>query len=215
MAVPARFRYPSGKAKSRTVGSWLAENGFEVAATCGRASSSKGPATPSSAARRSSPATAFRSDMRGHQRIGDLLACRVISLELVDPRFYHLDTCFCPLAPGVAIYYPGGLRRLRPAGAGGGGRRADPGRRRRGPQLRLQRRGAWADGGDQRGLPRVAPRTWSAGFTPRATPLGEFVKAGGSAKCLTLRLDGEEAALWRAAAAAVGQAVPDSEAVRD
>jgi hypothetical protein len=27
--------------------------------------------------------------------------------------------------------------------------------------------------------------------------LGEFVKAGGSAKCLTLRLDGEESAAWR------------------
>ena len=31
----------------------------------------------------------------------------MLPLELVDPRFYHLDTCFCPLAPGVAIYYPG------------------------------------------------------------------------------------------------------------
>ena len=31
----------------------------------------------------------------------------------------------------------------------------------------------------------------------RETPLDEFVKAGGSAKCLTLRLDGEEAAAWK------------------
>ncbi len=30
----------------------------------------------------------------------------MISLELVDPRYYHLDTCFCPLTPGMAIYYP-------------------------------------------------------------------------------------------------------------
>lgn len=35
------------------------------------------------------------------------------------------------------------------------------------------------------------------GFTTYVTPLSEFVKAGGSAKCLTLRLDGEEAATWR------------------
>ena len=41
----------------------------------------------------------IRSDIRGHQEMGDLLGCRVIPLELVDPRFYHLDTCFCPLAP--------------------------------------------------------------------------------------------------------------------
>ena len=33
-------------------------------------------------------------------------ACRVLPLELVNPRFYHLDTCFCPLAPGEAIYFP-------------------------------------------------------------------------------------------------------------
>jgi N-dimethylarginine dimethylaminohydrolase len=37
----------------------------------------------------------------------------------------------------------------------------------------------------------------SRGYDPIATPLDEFVKAGGSAKCLTLRLDGEEAAAWR------------------
>ena len=34
-------------------------------------------------------------------------------------------------------------------------------------------------------------------FTPWEVPLSEFVKAGGSAKCLTLRLDGEEAAAWK------------------
>jgi len=35
------------------------------------------------------------------------------------------------------------------------------------------------------------------GFDPYGTPLDEFVKAGGSAKCLTLRLDGEDAASWK------------------
>jgi N-dimethylarginine dimethylaminohydrolase len=37
----------------------------------------------------------------------------------------------------------------------------------------------------------------AAGYEPFATPLDEFAKAGGSAKCLTLRLDGEEAATWK------------------
>ena len=32
-----------------------------------------------------------------------MLERRVMPLELVDPSFYHLDTCFCPLAPGEAI----------------------------------------------------------------------------------------------------------------
>ena len=41
--------------------------------------------------------------------IGKLLECRVIPVELVDPYYYHLDTCFCPLAPGVAAWDPAGF----------------------------------------------------------------------------------------------------------
>lgn len=49
----------------------------------------------------------IRSDVRGHQRLGRLLGCLVLPLELVNKHFYHLDTCFCPLALGEAIYFPG------------------------------------------------------------------------------------------------------------
>ncbi|MBI2023755.1 amidinotransferase [Candidatus Giovannonibacteria bacterium] len=31
---------------------------------------------------------------------------RSVFLQLVDPRFYHLDTCFCPIGE-FALYYPG------------------------------------------------------------------------------------------------------------
>ena len=38
------------------------------------------------------------------------LGCRVIPVELVDPYYYHLDTCFCPLAPdwqpGFPVNFP-------------------------------------------------------------------------------------------------------------
>ena len=30
----------------------------------------------------------------------------VRALELIDPRFYHLDTCFCPLDTGEVLWYP-------------------------------------------------------------------------------------------------------------
>jgi N-dimethylarginine dimethylaminohydrolase len=30
----------------------------------------------------------------------------VVALELASPRFYHLDTCFCPLSGGQVLYYP-------------------------------------------------------------------------------------------------------------
>jgi len=47
------------------------------------------------------------------------------------------------------------------------------------------------------GCPELSRQLRRRGFTARETPLGEFFKAGGSAKCLTLRLDGEEAASWK------------------
>ena len=46
------------------------------------------------------------------------------------------------------------------------------------------------------GCPQLEADLRAAGFVPHSTELGEFIKAGGSAKCLTLRLDGEDAAAW-------------------
>src|SRR5438552_6584219 len=48
----------------------------------------------------------IRSDVNGHQWLGKVLEKQVLPVELVNPHFYHLDTCFCPLAPGEAIYHP-------------------------------------------------------------------------------------------------------------
>ncbi len=54
----------------------------------------------------------FRSDAKSHLWIGHQLKVEALPLELVDPRFYHLDTCFCPIDLESAIYYPGAFRRL-------------------------------------------------------------------------------------------------------
>ena len=48
----------------------------------------------------------IRSDALSHQRVGAMIQCRVIPLELIDPYFYHLDTCFCPLDSRTAIWFP-------------------------------------------------------------------------------------------------------------
>jgi N-dimethylarginine dimethylaminohydrolase len=45
--------------------------------------------------------------------------------------------------------------------------------------------------------PKLTRALRDAGYTVRPLRLTEFIKAGGSAKCLTLRLDGEEAAAWK------------------
>ncbi|PYI78978.1 MAG: amidinotransferase, partial [Verrucomicrobia bacterium] len=48
----------------------------------------------------------FRSDIQSHRAVAEMLGCLVISVELVDPRFYHLDTCFCPLPDGGVFWFP-------------------------------------------------------------------------------------------------------------
>ena len=139
----------------------------------------------------------MRSDALGQQLLGEMLGCRVIPLELVDPYYYHLDTCFCPLAPGVAAYLPSAFDDY--------GRRAleesidqliaiDP------SEAKHFAANAVVVGKTvvtNTGCPQLHKQLKQVGYNPVATPLSEFVKAGGSAKCLTLRLDGEEAASWK------------------
>ena len=49
------------------------------------------------------------------------------------------------------------------------------------------------------GAPKLAAALASLGFAVRPLDFSEFIKSGGSAKCLTLRIDGEEAAGWKQA----------------
>ena len=52
----------------------------------------------------------FRSSESGVQQFASamrLLGIEVVTLELCDPRFYHLDTCLAPLTPQAVLIYPG------------------------------------------------------------------------------------------------------------
>jgi len=140
-----------------------------------------------------------RSDAGAHQWVGAAFGVRVLPLELVDPRFYHLDTCFCPLAPGAALYFPAAFD--------------DYGRKvlaSHVPTLIPVRDDEAARFGcnavvvgrtvvHNSHCPHLAASLAAAGYASVEVELDEFLKAGGSAKCLTLRLDGEEAAGWKAA----------------
>ena len=48
----------------------------------------------------------FRTDPEVQALLAEELKVRVLSLKLEDPRFYHLDTCFCPLNKDQILYYP-------------------------------------------------------------------------------------------------------------
>src|SRR6201996_958595 len=47
-----------------------------------------------------------RSDRAASDAIAAFFRRKVVPLELASPRFYHLDTCFCPLSGGEVLYYP-------------------------------------------------------------------------------------------------------------
>ena len=49
----------------------------------------------------------IRSHAASLQFVGELISRRVIPVELVHSFYYHLDTCFCPLREGAALYFPG------------------------------------------------------------------------------------------------------------
>lgn len=138
----------------------------------------------------------IRSDAASMQWVAGQIGCRVIPVQLVDEYYYHLDTCFCPLSETEAIWHPPAFDdygRSAIKGVAADLIAVEPEEAARfccnavivGKHVVLNT-----------GCPKLEAELTSRGYTPHSTELGEFIKAGGSAKCLTLRLDGEDAAVW-------------------
>ena len=48
----------------------------------------------------------FRTDARVYQEIEKQIGLPILHLQLIDSRFYHLDTCLAPITPKTALYFP-------------------------------------------------------------------------------------------------------------
>jgi len=48
----------------------------------------------------------FRSEAESYEDVARVFDASVVALKLVNERFFHLDTCFCPLTPEAALIYP-------------------------------------------------------------------------------------------------------------
>jgi N-dimethylarginine dimethylaminohydrolase len=132
--------------------------------------------------------TGFRTDPRAHGEVQELFGVPVVSLQLVDPRFYHLDTALAVLDDASVAYYPGAfspgslrvLQRLFPDAVLAGEEDA--------VVLGLN---AVSDGRHvvlptaARGL---AAQLAERGYEPVGVDLSELLKAGGSVKCCTMEL---------------------------
>ena len=132
-----------------------------------------------------------RSSLESHQAICETFNLEVVSLRLVDERFYHLDTCFAPLGDGRVMYYARAfdamsLREIRS-------------RVRADRRLEIQEADAMRFACNALVLDHTivmncasAPlrrklEAW--GYEVITCPVDEFMLAGGAVKCLCLLLD--------------------------
>ncbi len=130
----------------------------------------------------------FRTDINSHRAIADLLGCLVISVELVDPRFYHIDTCFCPLGDGGAMWFPQAFDEY--------GQRAIRDRLTNLIDVSEEEATVFCcnavvlerDIVLPQGAPKLVDKLTERGFTCHPLPMSEFLKAGGACKCLTMHM---------------------------
>ena len=134
--------------------------------------------------------TGYRTDPGAHAEAAAALDVEVLSLELVDPRFYHLDTCLAALDDSTIAYYPPAfsarsrdlLEALYPDAVLADAADAEV--------LGLN---FVSDGRNvvitQEAVGLVAALR-GAGWTPVPVDLSELLKAGGSVKCCTMELRG-------------------------
>jgi ornithine aminotransferase len=132
-----------------------------------------------------------RSSREMQYAISETYAVPTVALELVDPRFYHLDTCFCLLSGGEVIYYPSAFSAAARAQL----------RELVDPALLIE-----AGDDDARHLAvnsvclgrdvvmchaseSLRAQLAERGYCPHVVPLESFNRSGGAAYCLTLRLD--------------------------
>jgi N-dimethylarginine dimethylaminohydrolase len=115
----------------------------------------------------------------------------VVGLELASDRYYHLDTCFCPLAGGKVLYYP---QAFTPAALATIRLRVPEVDRIEATDEEAQAFCVNAVNLGSRIVMAKAPESLRRNLTARGYSLTEvdlapFILSGGAAYCMTLRLD--------------------------
>ena len=132
-----------------------------------------------------------RSSLDAHRTLTERLNLEVVSLRLVDQRFYHLDTCFYPLPGNRVVYYPPAFDELSLREI----ERRIPAENRIAVSetdalnftcnaVCLQDTIITNDASSD-----LQSRLSDWGYKVCTSPVGEFMLAGGAVKCLTLLLE--------------------------
>jgi N-dimethylarginine dimethylaminohydrolase len=185
--VLSRFRYAERKGEERFFQEWFEQHGYTVIKV--QQGDFEGEGDALFAGDTLFCGYGFRSDEVACQEVAQLLGVRkLIAVQLQDPRFYHLDTCFCPLTQNLALIYPGAFSA------------ADVNKLEQEIELIRVPEGdalQFVCNAVVLGRDVVVPAGCEAtyqllaarGYVAYPVELSEFIKAGGAAKCLSLRLD--------------------------
>jgi N-dimethylarginine dimethylaminohydrolase len=184
-AVVARFAYPQRAGEAVAYAEWMSSHGLEPSYT---RHTNEGQGDLLVVGSMILAGYGFRTDRRAHAEVADITGRPVTSLELVDPRFYHLDTALAVLDDTTIAYYPPAfsddaraqVQRLFP------------------DAIEVASADAYVLGlnvvsdGKHVLLPAnatgFAKQIAEAGFEPIGIDLSELLKGGGSVKCCTLEV---------------------------
>jgi N-dimethylarginine dimethylaminohydrolase len=183
----ARFRYPQRAAEAAAYRDWFTGHGYPVTAA---QAVNEGEGDLVFAGPAVLAGHGFRSDPAAGDELARLCGLPVISLRLVDPRFYHLDTALTVLSPDTAAYYPPAFDAAGRAALAACFAQLIEADDADAEVLGLN---AVSDGRhvvlpEQAG--GRAAQLAKAGFEPIPVDLSELLKAGGGPKCCTLELRG-------------------------
>lgn len=192
VAYTARFTFPERQPEGPAYGEWFREHGFRVHEA---QEVNEGEGDFLLVGDAILAGTGFRTSVESHAELAGVTGREVVTLRLVDPRFYHLDTALAVLDPAGAdaniAYLPEAfddasraeLRRRYPDAVKVGiedarwlglnsisdGRNVVIASRATGFEASLRERG----------------------YTPIGLDLAELLLGGGGVKCCTLELRGE------------------------
>jgi len=184
----ARFCYPQRAREAEAYADWFCASGYTEVRTPEHVNEGEGDILFAGSTLLAG--YGFRSDQAVADELADLFGLPVVSLRLVDPRFYHLDTALCVLDADTVMYYPAAFDDAGRAALSSVFAELIEAKDEDAEVLGLN---AVSDGrhvvlAEQ--ATALARQLAARGFEPVPVDMSELRKAGGGAKCCTLELRG-------------------------
>ncbi len=185
-SLAASFTHPERRPEGAAYATWLTAAGYGPVETATGSNEGEGDFTLVGDLLLAG--TGYRTERSAHAQAQELFGVPVVSLQLIDPRFYHLDVALFALGDDNVAYYPAAF---------------SPGSLAALEKLFPDAVLASADDASVLGLnavcdgrhvvlahtaERLAEQVASRGYVPVPVDLSELLKAGGGAKCCTLEI---------------------------